>query len=809
MTVGKVLPSGRVTFAFVDVVESTRALAAHGDVYVEALRSLQQRVGTLAEQHGGAVVSWEGDGAFLVFRDAASALECLRRLQDGSGTEELTLALRSGAHTGNGVAVDGDYISLAVNVAARVAAAAREGQVLASQTTIDELREPVGELVGAFELKGLDEPVILWRVAGPNAPPSAMPARRTNVPEPRTSFVGRAHVLDSLSEILSRPGLVTLTGPGGVGKTRVASEVALRMARSSPGGAWLVELATVSDETAVPEAVATVLGVTSAANPASIGAELNRRGQTLLIVDNCEHVIDASAALVAELVGRCPQLRVLATSREPLTIDGECVVRLDALAMGSAAGASEAEQLFTDRAAVVGAPLAETDAAAIAAICRSLDGVPLAIELVAARASDMPLSRLADAVRDGAAMNLMRRGGPRHHRTLAAMVNWTFDQLPEAHRAALLALSVLPGGFSAETACAILGRVPGADPGALPDLYRHSLIDRDGDRYRMLYVIRTVVRRHLDADSSRHDVCHDALFGWAVQTATVLRDTATVAEGITDPDIAQALEEALAWALPTRRPGCGAVLHMLSAWSLEHLRTARYTAMCEHVLHSGAPIADPDAVILFASALRSRVGMAGAVQENRWDRIDELVDAARRFGEPVALRRALRDASWYLNAQGDRRTAMALAREELAVIDAHPQLHQLRYLAFDQLGVLLHFDGQYEAAAAAYRRAILESERAGDSRWVNTSRTNLAEAALDLGDADEALKILGKLLAVPMKSETSRAVGEALLAEALWSTGVRDQALALRDQARATLTPMAERDPSLRFYLDRLTHVFA
>ena len=341
------LPSGRVTFAFVDVVGSTRTFHEHGETYVAAQRELHVRVAEHAERAGGVVVTTEGDGAFLAFGDASSAVSALVALQDElerAGDGGLRLRLRSGAHTGDAVPVDNNYLAVAVHVAARVAGAANAGQVLVTDAVVEELGvvEPVE--LGTYDLKDLPEPTRIWRVAGDETPPRATPARRSNVREPRTSFVGRTEELRRLRELVGAPGLVTVVGPGGTGKTRLVSELALRGDEALSGGAWLVELATLESPDQIAGATGTAVGLTSA-SPEQIADVLRHRGRCALVLDNCEHLLDGVADLVEPLLDACPELTVLCTSREALNLAGERAWTLPPLPADGAA-----TQLFLDRA---------------------------------------------------------------------------------------------------------------------------------------------------------------------------------------------------------------------------------------------------------------------------------------------------------------------------------------------------------------------------------------------------------------------------------------------------------------------------
>jgi class 3 adenylate cyclase len=794
------LPSGRVTFAFTDVVGSTRAYAELGDAYVALQASMHRQVAEHVHANDGAVVKTQGDGTFLVFEKALSAVKCLRAIQSSPGPEEpgLRLPLRAGAHSGDAVAVGGDYVSYAAHVAARVTSAAGTGQALVSQAVIDALPSPEGDRVGAFALKDLAEPVVLWRIAGDAQPPRAHPARRTNLAPSRTSFLGREDEIAQLRGMVSKPGIVTVVGSGGVGKTRLASELGLMDWSSWSGGAWLVELSAVIEPGVVAEATANALGLTDS-SLTSIEAELVRRGEVLLILDNCEHVIDAAAELTMELSAHCRDLRVLATSREPLGLDGERVLKLRPLVVAGRTG--PAERLFVERARSAGGAVSSADEATVSDLCRCLDGVPLALELAAARAPDMPLPDLTEAIRQGE-LSMAKRSGELRQRSLDDLVSWSLQLLSPGDHKAILALSVLPGGFSAGTATSILGQIADCSSDALPKLCRQSLVDRDGSRYRMLMVIRTVVHRQLVGDEHQNTSAYSAFFSWSAQTASRL-DFLSIHEDTFDGDMADAFEEALAsWGLPHSLQGCGAVLRALATWAMEHPRTARHNALCSEVLRSSAGIRDPDDVVLFAAALKSGSGVSVNPTTRKWDRMTEFLESARRLGEPESLLYAIHSAGVYEFSAGDHLTAHKLLREAVALVERTDSLQRWRGAVLADLGVAQHLDGDLEAAEVSYRTAIICDSR--ETYGTVVTSINLSELLLDRDEPRKARDYLVEVMPSLPKYEVRHAFAAALLAEALWRTNSRTEALLLKAQAHTELSRLKMGDPSIQYSLDRL-----
>ncbi|MDT4916233.1 MAG: hypothetical protein QOH89_933, partial [Pseudonocardiales bacterium] len=375
------LPSGIVTFLFTDVVGSTRLFQEHGNTFVELLQRVQDAVRGAVEEAGGYIVHAEGDGAFAAFASAADGVRgavAAQRAVAALGTDPL-LRIRAGLHTGYAQPLQGDYLAIPVHVASRVESAARPDQVLATGETIATVgAAPAGAVdLGMFELRDVVEPVRLWRLAGPDEPPRASPVRRTNVQPAHTSLVGRDDVLAEVADLVATHRLVTLVGTGGVGKTRVASELATRLAPSFPGGAWLVELAAVERDDAVPGATRGALAVPPAdTTDDALVAELHRRGPTLIVLDNCEHVLDGAAELADHLLRTSPTTRLLATSREALELADEHVLRLQPLPQED--GDGPAEQLFRQRADRAGTTIAVGDRELVRDVCQALDGLPLA-----------------------------------------------------------------------------------------------------------------------------------------------------------------------------------------------------------------------------------------------------------------------------------------------------------------------------------------------------------------------------------------------------------------------------------------------
>jgi predicted ATPase/class 3 adenylate cyclase len=531
---GADLPAGTVTFLLTDIEGSTRLWESVPDAMEVALERHNRLVTDVVGDHGGVVVTsrGEGDSFFAVFPSAVSAVEaagaCQLRLAGETWPAGAALRVRMGLHTGEARAPGRDRVDHApINRCARVKAAAHGGQVLVTKTTRDLVGGRLGggfglTRLGEFRLRDLAEPELIYQLTHADLPADFPPIRtvaeRTgNLPLAVSSFIGRERELGQTEAALGQARVVTLTGPGGVGKTRLALQAAGQVSPLFGDGVWLCELAAVRDPALVDDAVAAVFSVTARAGQSSREAllELLRTKELLLVLDNCEHLIERAAALAGALARSCERLVILATSREALGIDGEHLVPVPTLGVPGAGAdlaaitQAEAVRLFAERAAAAKPGFAVTteNAAAVAAVVRRLDGIALAIELAAARVPAMTPAELAGRLeRSFAVLAAGPRDAMAHHQTLRAAIDWSFQLLTGPEQALLARLAVFAGGCTlqaAEEVCGGEGIEPDTVFELLASLVARSLVVAEdqgpGTRHRLLETIRQYGEEHLAA----------------------------------------------------------------------------------------------------------------------------------------------------------------------------------------------------------------------------------------------------------------------------------------------------------------------
>ena len=538
--------AGTVTFLFTDIVGSTRLWELHPEPMKAALARHDAILSQAIATNHGRLIKTTGDGCLAAFETAAGAIAAALVAQQAllaepwSEIQPQTLMARMGVHTGEAEARAGDYFGPALNRTARLMSVGHGGQVLVSAVTAELTRDqlPPGVSLrdlGEHRLKDLQRPEHIFQLAHPALPDSFPPlnspdAYPNNLPIQVTSFIGREREIGEVRQLLAAAHIVTLTCSGGTGKTRLSLQVAAEVLPQFPGGVWLVELAPLTDPAQVLAAAAAALELHSMPGMPlqQLVTDYLRGKRLLLILDNCEHLIGACAELADQLLRACPGLKILASSREGLGIGGEVSYRVPSLSLPDQEhttvdrlSACESAQLFVERAITVNPHFALTaaNAPAVGQICRRLDGIPLALELAAARIKLFPAEQIAARLSD---LFRLLTGGSRtalpRQQTLRAMIDWSYDLLSEPERALLRRLAVFVGGWSFEAADAVC---PDLDVlNLLEQLVNKSLVvmeDCEGlARYHMLETIRQYAREKLIA-AGEGRVSHDRHLDYFLQ----------------------------------------------------------------------------------------------------------------------------------------------------------------------------------------------------------------------------------------------------------------------------------------------------
>ncbi len=524
------LPTGTVTFLFTDIEHSTLLLQELGDRWPQVLEDHRRLVGAAIEASRGRQIGTEGDSFFAVFSsalDAATAVVAAQRALAAHPWPGFDVRVRMGLHTGQARVLGDGYVGLDVHRAARIAAAGHGGQILVSDAAASliekELPPGVGlRDLGEHRLKDLPRPERLYQLEVQGLPTEfpalkSLDIRRNNLPLSLTSFIGRHEEMVAARSQVTQARLVTLIGPGGMGKTRLALQLAAEVLEEYADGVWLTELARLSDAELIAPTLLMVLGLREQPGRPALQTLIDYLGsrQALLVLDNCEHLIEAAAGLASALLNACPKLRLLATSREALGVPGEAVWRVPALSLPApeevppAAEMAEwpAVALFVDRgtAALPSFQISENNAALVAQICRRLDGIPLAIELAAARLKVLSVRQLADRLDD---RFRILTGGSRaalpRQQTLRAAIDWSHDLLAQSEKVFLRRISVFAGGFNlaaAEAICAADPLAPGEVLDLVTALVSKSLLtleEREAEpRYNALETIREYAAERL------------------------------------------------------------------------------------------------------------------------------------------------------------------------------------------------------------------------------------------------------------------------------------------------------------------------
>jgi predicted ATPase/class 3 adenylate cyclase len=792
------LPSGTVTFLFTDIEGSTRLLQQLGDQYTTLLSDHARLIREACAAYHGSEVSTQGDSFFVAFPSALDAIHAVvqsqRLLAAHPWPEGVSVRVRMGLHTGEAQISALNYVGLDVHRAARIAAAAHGGQVLLSNTTYDlvETELPAGLTLrdlGEHRLKDLRLPKHLYQliIAGL---PSEFPALKSldrspnNLPLQLTSFVGRAQELDEVKQLLAEGRFLTLTGPAGSGKTRLALQVASDLRERYPAGVFFVGLATVRDPKLVASAIAQALGIAEIAGRSVVESlkDYLRSKSMLLLLDNFEQVMGA-APLIADLLAACGQITLLVTSREALRLSGERVFRVppldgpDPAALPSLASLSRfaAVELFVQRAQAIKPDFRLTSeiAPAVADICHRLDGLPLAIELAAARIKLLSpqailarLERRLDFLTGGA------RDLPARQQTLRDAIAWSYDLLDESEQALFRRLSVFVGGWTLEAAEAIAGDGSGRRPsldqiGSLVDksLLRYVEGAEGEPRFVLLEVLREfaleALARHGEQASLRER--HARFFLALAEQGQASLERAGQADWIDRMEQEHDnLRAALEWSQAT--PGQEDLCWRLASALGLFWEARGYFSEGRERLSAllGAPAA--------AGRTVARASLLARAAELAYRQSDfsatatlaaESLSIWRDVGDQRGIASALLKLGNAATESGDYETAAGLLAEALTIWRELDDRHGTARALISSGWTALR-SGNHPLAKARMEEALAISRALEDSRSMGFELSGLGEVALREGDYPRATRLLEESLALRRQLGNKWGVGVSL-----------------------------------------------
>src|SRR6516164_1234737 len=786
------------TLLLADVEGSTRLWETKPDEMTAALARFEQTVSEVVAAHQGVrpVEQGEGDSFVAAFARASDAVACALELQR---VPLGPMRLRIGVHTGEVQLRDeGNYAGPTINRTARLRDLAHGGQTVLSGATEDMVvdRLPAGAWLtdlGTHPLRDLPRPERVVQLCHPDLRNEFPPLRTTstvashNLPVQLTSFVGRGAQMTDLEKLLVDNRLVTLTGAGGAGKTRLSVEVAARIAAEFGDSVWYVDLAPVTHPAIVPVAVARALGLPDQPGRSTIDTMLRfvRDRQMLMVLDNCEHLLDATAELIVALVGGAPGLTLLATSREPIGVTGEATWRVPSLSL-----ADEAIELFTDRArlAQTGFIITDANAAAVGEICRRLDGMPLAIELAAARVRALSLADILEGLRDR--FRLLTggsRGAVRRQQTLRASVDWSHALLTEPERVLFRRAAVFLGGFELDAAESVCG---GSDVERYQTLDQLTLLvdkslvaaqdGRRGTRYHMLETVRQYALEKLgesgeaDAVRTRHRDHFTAMATLLdtpsrtdhqrrVEQAEIEIDNlrAAFARSCENADIERALQLASAlqplWLMRGRmQEGTAwfdAALGDAKVHDVEVPPAVRARALAdkatldatqsihenvEEAVQALAIARELDDPALLVRALTACGGIGAYDAEEARSYFAEALDLARELGDGWRLSQIL---AWQafagMTGQGDPIAARAAGEEGRDIADMIGDGYNSRMCRWC-VALTQMWEGDLAGAIAEFRDLVAESEAAHDETWRTGSLLSLGHLLAHAGDTSAA-----------------------------------------------------------------------
>jgi predicted ATPase/class 3 adenylate cyclase len=874
------LPSlaGVVTFLFTDIEGSTKRWEQDPERMSGALARHDGLLRSIVEANRGTVLKMVGDGACAAFADPEDALlgavQIQQALANPESTNGIALRVRCGLHLGVAELRDNDYFGNTVNRAARIMGAAHGGQLLLSQAVADQVREGLPAPLslrdlGSVRLRDLGNAERVYQVLHPQLRQDfpalrSLEATPNNLSSQLTSFVGREREVADIERLLASTRLVTLVGPGGIGKTRLASHTAAHLLDDYPDGVWFVGLAAIGASELVPKEVAQALGVQeelSVALTQTLCTALQSR-RLLLILDNCEHLLSACAALVDDLLRALPDIRIIVTSREPLCIAGEQTYLLHPLSLPDPGASLEAQaradavQLFVERARLQQADFVLTGryGSTVADVCIRLDGIPLALELAAAKVGTMSLARIAAGLSNR--LSLLT-GGNRtalpKQQTLRAMLDWSYDLLTVAEKAAFARIAVFAGGWTLDAAMAVIAGGGNARSDArdhLGRLVRKSLVvfDDNADRYRMLETIREYAGERLAnsgeeahfRESSRNYFLALSEQGAAVHVNGGKLDRWTDLLRLERDNLRAALKWSLAepaggeaalrfcgalypfwWRWGSAREGrdwCDAALGCAPATGLSRARLGallaagimHYTVgelataqtLYGQALHLSRELGDPafeGRILASLANAELSLGNTGTAR-TLYERSIEIERAQGNLLREVVGLNGL--ASLFLN-DGNLAAAEAPLERALTLSQRLENREQEAY-TISRLGGIAQYQRNHDLAQARHLQALAIARELGVRELESEQKRHLAEVAVARGELEPARALFAEALVLSREQDSWFAIRECLDAMVALATALQEYAVATQLSGAAERLRETMRAP--RFPIDQERH---
>jgi predicted ATPase/class 3 adenylate cyclase len=815
----ELIPSGTVTFLFTDIEGSTERWEHHREAMKAALARHDHVLGSAITANGGYIFKKMGDAYCAAFRTAPEAVRAAIAAQQALVKEDFSavnsLSVRMALHTGYAEERDRDYFGPSVNRVSRLLSIGHGGQILVSAAASDlvqgELPHASLRALGAHRLKDLAHPEQVFQVVAAGLDTDFPPLRSldslpNNLPLQVTSFIGRDEDVEEVKKLLERRRLLTLTGSGGVGKTRLALQVGAEVLDQHPDGVWLVDLAGLQDSDLVVSEVASVLGVRVGADRAladSIVYALKSK-RSLIILDNCEHLITAAAHIAGAIIKGAPNVRVMTTSREGLGIAGETIYRVNSLAVPKSSGdvnAVNASQfgsiaLFVDRATAADTRfvLSDADAKVVADICRSLDGIPFAIELAAARVKLMSVTHLAERLKE---RFRILTGGDRtalpRQQTMRALVDWSYNLLNERERTILNRTAVFAGGWTLDAASEICSDAA-IEQWEVLDLLS-SLVDKSlvvvevgggTERYRLLETTWQYAREKLAAAGENETLNrkHAEYFLRIAEAADAAYESTPSERWIAalEPELDN-FRAVMGWALVNKHDvmlgaKLAAALRMVWITVGSRIEGLRWINLALDACGDAEP--GPTTVKLWLGATINTEGFG----ETGWEAAERAVAQARLLDDKSLVAIALANYAFALDRRGRFDEAQA------AYVDVSPLLRETG--ATKQLARVLswwsiiHFiRGTSDEARKGFSEALSLAKSVADVQLTATVLGNIGELAFAEGDVDAAIANGEEAVKLRVDTKNPTGIANAYSNLTAYRLAKRDMAGAKEDARRA------------------------